>query len=283
MWAALFAGGMRAVMAFGLLASLVPLLGLLNLVLEAVRVVKARRWTWPIVTGVSLSLIALWPVAWSFGRAMIAFPSRLADTRPAVTVRLPSNDPLRVAGGGDALAFNQHAAVPDQRWAYDLFVEPYLVGASELDAYGCYGTPVVAPIDARVHLARDGLRDATPGELSTAEPLGNFVALTMPAGTFLLIAHLKQGSVRVRAGEHVSEGAVIGACGNSGHSSEPHIHIHHQRQDPADHPVNFAEGLPLFFRDHDGARMPRGGISERDGRPVATGDVVQHRARGAAR
>ena len=46
----------------------------------------------------------------------------------------------------------------------------------------------------------------------------------------------------------MKEGDVIGRCGNSGHTSEPHIHIHHQRQKPAaSGPVNFAEGLPLFF------------------------------------
>jgi hypothetical protein len=74
-------------------------------------------------------------------------------------------------------------------------------------------------------------------------------------------------------GQRVEEGQEIGQCGNSGNTSEPHIHIHHQRQDPPVVPLNFAEGLPLFFRDHDGAAMPEGGIRDIDGTPVPTWDL----------
>lgn len=95
-------------------------------------------------------------------------------------------------------------------------------------------------------------------------------------GTYLVIAHLKNGSVAVETGDIVEEGQVIGECGNSGNSSEPHIHIHHQRQDPTVFPLNFAEGLPLYFRDHDGQAMPIGGfeINGEDFTPL--GDVLQH-------
>lgn len=278
-WGALFSGGMRAVVAFTLLVSLVPVLGIFNLLFEIARLAMARRFTRPIALGASLSALALWPAGWNFGWGMIAFPSRLETASPTATVRLPSDAALRVAWGGDTLAENQHRAFPDQVWAYDLFVEPYLLDSPELAAYGCWNTPVLSPIDARVHAAEDGRPDARPGELSTREPLGNHVVLALPTGTFLVIAHLKQGSVRVRAGDRVHAGDVIGACGNSGHTSEPHIHIHHQRQDPTRHPVGFAEGLPLFFRDHDGERMPRGGLTLRDGRVTATGAVVKHRGR----
>jgi hypothetical protein len=65
-------------------------------------------------------------------------------------------------------------------------------------------------------------------------------------------------------------------CGNSGNTSEPHIHIHHQRQDPNDFPINFAEGLPLYFRDHDGPAMPEGGVEVVEGTPVPVGPTVQH-------
>jgi hypothetical protein len=59
-------------------------------------------------------------------------------------------------------------------------------------------------------------------------------------------------------------------------TSEPHVHIHLQRQDPRGRPVNFSEGLPLFFRDHDGRPMPRGGIAWVEGKLRPTGDVVRH-------
>jgi hypothetical protein len=72
------------------------------------------------------------------------------------------------------------------------------------------------------------------------------------------------------------EGQLLGRCGNSGNTSEPHIHIHHQRQNPKGRPLQFSEGLPLYFRDHDGPRMPRGGIRVEGERATATGDLVRH-------
>ena len=91
-----------------------------------------------------------------------------------------------------------------------------------------------------------------------------------------VIAHLKKGSVLVEAGDRVQEGEPIGACGNSGNTSEPHIHIHHQRQDPRNRPLNFSEGLPLYFRDHDGAAMPEGGFEVNNGEVTLTGAIVRH-------
>ncbi len=126
--------------------------------------------------------------------------------------------------------------------------------------------------------AHDGEPDMIPGAISNnvQMPTGNHIALKLETGTYLIIAHLKPGSVLVKAGDMVEEGQIIGQCGNSGNTSEPHIHIHHQRQDPNFYPVNFAEGLPLYFRDQTGAPMPEGGLRMEDGKPVAIGVTVQH-------
>lgn len=47
-------------------------------------------------------------------------------------------------------------------------------------------------------------------------------------GIYSLSAHLRQGSILVKAGQAVSAGQKIGECGNSGNSSEPHLHFHLQ-------------------------------------------------------
>ena len=64
---------------------------------------------------------------------------------------------------------------PDQRWAYDLLVEPAAHGSTDLEDYGCYGTAVVAPVSARVHMASDGAPDHSPGQTSNdlENPTGN--------------------------------------------------------------------------------------------------------------
>ncbi len=205
------------------------------------------------------------------------WPSSIDSAKPSLTARLPSDAPLRVLWGGDRLETNRHAFTPDQRWAYDLGVEPVLVGSTRLEDYGCWGTEVLSPIAGRVHAAHDGEPDVAPGSFGDMrKPLGNHVVLKTAMGTYVIVAHLQRGSVSVSAGEIVAEGRVLGRCGNSGNTSEPHIHLHHQRQDPLRFPVNFAEGLPLFFRNHDGAPMPEGGITFAGERPIAVGALVRH-------
>ena len=237
-----------------------------------------RRLSGPVMATTVVSLFAIWPFCWQFGVLPIAYPADVNSVQPSATVRLPADVPLKVAWGGDTISVNQHTLVPDQRWAYDLVVEPYFTGSKNLEDYGCWDVPVVAPASARVAAAENGIRDETPGEMNALQPFGNHVFLQLPdTQTYLAIAHLKQGSVLVKQGDEVAEGQEIGRCGNSGHTSEPHIHIHHQRQKPRS-PINLAEGLPLFFRDHDGPPMPEGGLDVADGKVVATGVTVRHQA-----
>ena len=106
-----------------------------------------------------------------------------------------ANETLRVAWGDDRLATNYHAGSPDQRWAYDLVVEPAMHGSENPEDYGCYGTPVVAPVSARVQYSTDGAPDHKPGSVSMdrANPSGNVFVLALEIGTYLVIAHLQSG------------------------------------------------------------------------------------------
>ena len=269
-------GGLRKITAWYLLQLIPPLLGSISIITISMYAIIKRRYSRLSMLTTLIALILLAPAILIV--KPIAFPASLESTTPSTTVRLPADVPLRVAWGGDSIETNYHAAAPDQRWAYDLLVEPYLTGSYRLEDYGCYGVPVVAPVSGLVVNARDGEPDEVPAITSNnvLAPTGNHVFIQMDTGTYLVIAHLKQGSVRVKTGENVEEGQVIGECGNSGNTSEPHIHIHHQRQDPSVFPINFAEGLPLYFRHHDGAPMPVGGIKVEGETIIATGDVVQH-------
>lgn len=273
----LLVGGLAKITAWYLIQVVPPVLGLITFIVIIIyALVKKRRskiWTATLAAAIIGMLgFLLWFVP-------VAYPASLESTSPSINVRLPADGPIRVAWGGDTIKTNYHAAVPDQRWAYDLVIEPYFSGSENLEDYGCYGTPVVAPISGTVISAHDGEPDAVPGVVSNnfTAPTGNHVMIQIEeTGTYLVIAHLKPGSVAVETGSVVEEGQIIGQCGNSGNTSEPHIHIHHQRQNPTEFPINFAEGLPLYFRDHDGAPMPVGGI-EQDGEKITPlGDVVQH-------
>lgn len=106
--------------------------------------------------------------------------------------------------------------------------------------------------------------------------LGTVIIRLDETSTYLILAHLKPGSIQVAEDENVIEGQVIGQCGNSGTTSEPHIHIHHQRQDPTIYPLGFAEGLPLYFGDQGGEAMPQGGLKLENGKTIAIGATVQY-------
>lgn len=228
----------------------------------------------PMALTAALIPVALWPALWLVNIANIPYPVNADALEPTVTMEVPADQPLLVAWGGRPLRHNYHAWTPDQFLAYDFVAEPAFTGSEELTDYGCYGMPVLAPIAGEVVVAHDGEPEQTPGQLrvSFEQPLGNHVALRLETGTYLIIAHLQQGSVAVEAGQNVTPGEVIGACGNTGNTSEPHIHIHHQRQNPTEWPVNFAEGLPLEI---EGYGVPLGGIRESNGEIEFFGSVIR--------
>jgi len=269
-------GGMTKITAWYALQFIPPLLGLIALIVVGIYAIVRKKFHRLIAATLIMALLSASPALMMV--KPLPFPASLENTKPAATVRLPADVPLIVAWGGNTAETNYHVIAPDQRWAYDLLVAPAAHGSDKLEDYGCYGVPVVAPADGMIVKAHDGEADVTPGVVTTlGVPEGNHVAIQLKeTGTYLIIAHLKLGSVAVKVGEPVSEGQVIGACGNSGHTSEPHIHIHHQRQDPNLFPLNFAEGLPLYFRDHDGPPMPVGGYKLDGETVIFTGDVVQH-------
>ena len=107
--------------------------------------------------------------------------------------------------------------------------------------YETFGAKVVAPCGGTVALAQDGLPDMPVPVMDSDNKLGNFVAIDCGAFSVFL-AHLRHGSVLVTAGQTVAVGDPLGEVGNSGNSSEPHLHIHAQRGIPDGAP---AGGEPL--------------------------------------
>jgi hypothetical protein len=244
------------------------------------RGIRGRRAELPLLVVLALSLLAGWSGGWWMGVANLAYPADREDMAPAASVRLPFNKPVRIGWGGDDAAVNEpHVRVPFERWAYDIVADPASVDGNELSDYGAYGMQVVAPAEATVTGVRNDAVDLLPGTepdgWSVHDMLGNFVILRLrETGTYLVLAHLREDSVTVERLQRVREGDLLGQVGNSGNSSEPHLHIHHQRQNPAD-TLLLAEGLPLYFRDTDGPPMPTGGVRETtNGREVPAGDVL---------
>ncbi|WP_431280402.1 M23 family metallopeptidase [Leifsonia poae] len=74
---------------------------------------------------------------------------------------------------------------------------------------------------------------------------------------FVALVHLRAGTLRVAAGETVVQGQQLATCGNSGNSTQPHLHI--QAMDSAD--LSVARGVPMTFRSF--REWPRGATNAR--------------------
>ncbi|MER5641420.1 M23 family metallopeptidase [Kitasatospora sp. NPDC002227] len=144
-----------------------------------------------------------------------------------------------VQGGGRGL--NHHAGLPEQRGAVDL-VRP---GPARLRLprtagdFPAYGAAVLAPCAGTVVAAVDGAEDQLPGVIRYAPAYGNHVVLDT-GEALVKLAHLRPGSVNVTPGQVVRAGHRLGEVGNSGNSTEPHLHLHAERD---------GVGLDLRFAD----------------------------------
>jgi hypothetical protein len=100
---------------------------------------------------------------------------------------------------------------------------------ARLTSYLSYRQPVVASAGGRVVEVQDGLPDQTPPVTPPTPPIedtvGNHVTVEVAPGRYLLYAHLTPGSLRVREGDRVEPGQVLGLIGNSGNSATPHLHF----------------------------------------------------------
>jgi murein DD-endopeptidase MepM/ murein hydrolase activator NlpD len=97
---------------------------------------------------------------------------------------------------------------------------------------------------------------------------GNYVLIDHGDGELSLVAHLHQGSVRVKPGDHVRTGDVVAEAGNSGSSLGPHVHYELR----TGWGVRGIHSLPPYF--HDLTLVPTGERAGTAGIPINTGDVV---------
>ena len=273
-----------------------PLVSLAAAVLLAVALFRSRRAVTPPTAGQLAGYLTLAALVGSLV-AFRTYPSSFDDRPSDVRFVLPLEGPVTVGWGGPTPTVNYHASIPDQRWAYDLLVtdinpaeagshnpgRTFRTDGTRLDDYYIYGRPVLAPADGVVHATHDGEADGPIGQWSFLRAAGNHVILEVAPAEFLFIAHLQPGSIAVVPGERVRARQFLGRVGNSGNSSEPHVHLHLQ-----DTPTPYlGEGIPLYFHGYRAGGveidrgMPYGGRERRSRRwPGAfTGQIVEDAGR----
>ncbi len=180
-----------------------------------------------------------------------------------------------VANGGRLPAINAHAALldPSHTLHAGFRGSSYGVDLIEVDRWGfraggimpadparylIFGTPVLAPCAGQVILAKGDRPDMQVPELDDGHPAGNYVLLRCN-GIDILLGHFRQGSLRVAAGDVLVVGEQIAEVGNSGESSEPHLHIHAQIPGRPDAPF----GADPVATQLDGTFLVRGDLVDR--------------------
>jgi hypothetical protein len=189
----------------------------------------------------------------------------LARNSPARRVPSHGSHLFATTYAMDFIAVRGRRTATTRDWRTLLATEP-------VERFFAFGQPILAPAAGRVvsvhdgeadHVARRSQLALVPYAVTQAARVrggagaiaGNHVILELEDRRgYVVLAHLRAGSIRVGRGEPVAAGRELAACGNSGNSTQPHLHI--QIMDSAD-PFT-ARGLPMSFREYRVWRRPGG-------------------------
>lgn len=206
-------------------------------------------------------------------------------TRPAVTVAPPLKGRGWVAVNGccdvitshrgAVMAINGRLRIPE-RFAIDWVKlddsgRIFTGDGKKLTSYAYYGTPIYAAADGVVVNLYNGADEQVPGPQAkgiNADNIGgNMVVVDIGGGAYAFYAHLQRDSLKVKLGDKVKTGQVLGLLGNTGNSTAPHLHFH-VMDGPS--PLN-ANGLPFILTRFES----RGVLTPESDDAIETGEVAK--------
>jgi hypothetical protein len=204
-----------------------------------------------------------------FGSVAINAARSFATPAGPIDLELPlRGGTFLVMHGGSDPATNLHGSHDTQKYAVDFVkVGPAMrrargVYPDAASSYAIWGAEVVAPCAGTVLAVVDGLADQKPGAIDPQPFMGKeqrpgAIDSKLAAGNHVILrcgssdvwlAHLQRGTIRVKAGSSVATGTGLALVGNSGFSTEPHLHVHTEQG-----------GKPLGIR-FDGRWLVRNGV-----------------------
>lgn len=215
-----------------------------------------------------IGLLLIYMLGLYFIQAVPSFFTARKYPQPAVEMTFPlKGGAFQIGHGGSNESANYHYAYKAQKYALDIVqVDPKngrkwnkLFSHDNSDYY-IYGTTIVSPCDGEVIFLKDELPDAVPFEIpnNAENAAGNNIVIYCK-DVSVTLAHIKAGSFRVKIGDQLSSGQEIAQVGNSGNTSEPHLHIHAVKGKTTDSKdlLYEAEGVPVVY---DGLFPVRGDV-----------------------
>jgi peptidase M23-like protein len=177
-------------------------------------------------------------------------PSEYLNYETITELELPFTNEWFVVWGGHTLEENYHASLVDQRFAFDVVQiengSTFMGNGTQNEDYYCFADTLFAPGNGQVVEMENSIDENIPGETNTEKLFGNYVIIDHGNEEFSVLAHFMKNSIRVNVGDLVTQDQVIGLTGNSGNSTEPHLHYHLQNK-PS---IGQGEGLPAQFRNY---------------------------------
>jgi len=178
---------------------------------------------------------------------ILVFTSYSTDDE-AIELSFPLKEGTYYIGqGGNHTQMNYHHAYEPQQYALDILKINKLgfrakgLSPKELEKYQIYEDNLYSPCHGTVVETENDLPDLIPPETDAENATGNHVALSCDnTDATIYIAHMLQDSVKVKKGDTVTEGQEIGKVGNTGNTTEPHLHIHAEKD---------GVGIPIRFND----------------------------------
>ena len=200
----------------------------------------------------SLVANAFLAVLFAFLCALVVQALSSGEARPVALTFPLEGRAYYVAHGGGSPVLNYHNVDQAQRFALDVD-KLNLAGTratglypAEPERYAIFGDEIQAPCAGEVIEAEDGNPDSRGANTDRQNPAGNHVVLRCAEGDVdVELAHMQEGSVAVERGDSVEVGDSLGHVGNSGNTSEPHLHVHAVRTGSGT--VLEGEGVPILF------------------------------------
>ena len=172
---------------------------------------------------------------------------------PDITLQSPFQESWYVVQGGNSPLINHHYFVGSQKYALDLIVSEDgtlpLEQIRDLAEYQSFDRDLFSPVDGTVVATRNDLPDLPIGEFDRQNLAGNHIVIQTEDNFYILLAHLKQESIVVAEGDTVKAGEKIGKCGNSGNTSQPHLHLQAMTQPDFLSPES--QPVPISFKIDD--------------------------------
>lgn len=186
---------------------------------------------------------------------ILLIPISTSRIRDAVDLEFPlKNGKYYILNGGNSLFVNHHREVEAQKYALDIIklnqsgLRCKSLKTSVLTSYNIFGEVVYSPCRGKVIELVDGFPDLDPKKMDPVHPAGNHIAIEMDSKNMtVLLAHIQKGSFLVEKGDIVEAGQPLCKVGNSGNTSEPHLHIHLVKS--GDDLLFEGKGIPVKFNN----------------------------------